>query len=86
MQTFKKSTNQAEDLVSLVTQACCVVMLPPSGCFELLHHQTLLYPGQQTVMAATMETAAGMSNMLQFMKLIGQLKVRLLPKLRLLFW
>ncbi|XP_065819609.1 HD domain-containing protein 2 [Labrus bergylta] len=29
---------------------------------------------EDTVMAATMEKAAGMSNMLQFMKLIGQLK------------
>lgn len=31
-------------------------------------------------MAATMEAAAGMSKMLQFMKLIGQLKVRVLPE------
>lgn len=41
----------------------------------------ILFPGQRSVMAATMQTAAVMSNMLQFMKLIGQLKVRNLPKL-----
>lgn len=33
-------------------------------------------------MADTMEAAAGMSKMLQFMKLIGQLKVRLLQELK----
>ncbi|XP_034555091.1 HD domain-containing protein 2 [Notolabrus celidotus] len=33
-----------------------------------------LHPGGRTAMAATTEKAAGMSNMLQFMKLIGQLK------------
>lgn len=33
-------------------------------------------------MADTMEAAAGMSKMMQFMKLIGQLKVRLLQELK----
>lgn len=41
--------------------------------YKLLSCQ--LYPGQRKVMAAAMETSAG-TNMLQFLKLIGQLKVR----------
>lgn len=46
--------------------------------YKLLSWQ--LYPGQRKVMAATMETSAG-TNMLQFLKLIGQLKVRNLNRL-----
>ncbi|XP_068432685.1 5'-deoxynucleotidase HDDC2 isoform X2 [Clinocottus analis] len=54
-------------------------MLPSSGGFTQLHKQNTvglnrLHPGQSAVMATTMETTAGMSNMLQFMKFIGQLK------------
>ena len=59
--------------------SCCHLAAALGNYIRRAPADSVLYPGQGTVKAATMEAAAGMSNMLQFMKLIGQLKVRLLP-------
>lgn len=69
-----------EDLGRLIFfPSCCFTPLVATLSYYRFPSRQL-FPGQRAVMAATMGTSAG-TNMLQFLKLIGQLKVRNLNSL-----